>query len=256
MTRIVLYSDQPILAQGLRSVLSEVSGFELISTCTSMSALMEIMNAQQPEIILMDLTSEVTFGALSEMKRAMLNCKIVLWVHGISTELAFQAMGLGVRGILRKTLPTELLIKCLEKIRDGELWFEKALTDSFLSAKRIALTQREGQLVSLLSQGLKNKEIATALIISEGTVKVYLSRLFQKLGVKDRFELALYGLKNLTAGQGTMDKSPGISDHGGRGVPMPSLRSIVLERTPERMPAQPGGYPLSRRFPTVRQNVG
>src|SRR5436309_13635387 len=139
------------------------------------------------------------------MKRAMGNTKIVLWVHTISTELAFQAMGLGVRGILRKTLPTDLLVKCLEKVQEGELWFEKALTDSFLSAKRIARTQREGRLVSLLSQGLKNREIATALLISEGTVKVYLSRLFQKLGVRDRFELALYGLKNLSLGASSLD---------------------------------------------------
>ncbi len=85
------------------------------------------------------------------------------------------------------------------------MWFEKALTDSIMSARRYSLTRREGQLVSLLSQGLKNKEIATALTISEGTVKVYLSRLFQKLGVKDRFELALYGLKNLTPGGGSME---------------------------------------------------
>src|SRR5450756_515245 len=132
---------------------------------------------------------------------AMNRSRIVLWVNSISTELAFQAMGLGVRGILRKTLPTELQVKCLQKVQAGELWFEKALTDSFLCARRVALTQREGQLVSLLSQGLKNKEIATTLMISEGTVKVYLSRLFQKVGVKDRFELALFGLKNLTTGQ-------------------------------------------------------
>ena len=72
------------------------------------------------------------------------------------------------------------------------------MTDSFLSARRYSLTRREGQLVSLLSKGLKNREIATALEISEGTVKVYMSRLFQKLGVKDRFELALYGLRNLS----------------------------------------------------------
>src|SRR5580658_6480328 len=109
-------------------------------------------------------------------------------------------MSLGVRGILRKTLPTETLLRCLTRANEGELWFEKALTDSIMSARRYFLTRREGQLVSLLSQGLKNKEIATALTISEGTVKVYLSRLFQKLGVKDRFELALYGLKNLAPG--------------------------------------------------------
>ena len=114
-------------------------------------------------------------------------------------------MSLGVRGILRKTLPVETLLRCLNRVIEGELWFEKALTDSIMSARRYSLTRREGQLVSLLSQGLKNKEIAIALTISEGTVKVYLSRLFQKLGVKDRFELALYGLKNLNPGGGSLD---------------------------------------------------
>ena len=253
MTRIVLYSDQPILAQGLRSVLSGAPGYELHSVATTMPGLMEIMATQQPDIVLMDLTAEVTFGALSEMKRAMANSKIVLWVDTISTELAFQAMGLGVRGILRKTLPTDLLTKCLEKVQEGELWFEKALTDSFLSAKRIALTQREGQLVSLLSQGLKNKEIATALLISEGTVKVYLSRLFQKLGVKDRFELALYGLKNLTAGQGTLDRSQG--EHPPRADALPRLRSIVLERGPEKILPAVATFQNIRRMPSTRQNA-
>jgi DNA-binding CsgD family transcriptional regulator len=63
------------------------------------------------------------------------------------------------------------------------------------------LTRREGQLVTLLPQGLKNKELAYALGITEGTVKVYLSKLFKKLGVNDRFELALYALKNVVSGQ-------------------------------------------------------
>jgi DNA-binding NarL/FixJ family response regulator len=161
-------------------------------------------------------------------------------VNSISTELAFQAMGLGVRGILRKTLPTELQVKCLQKVRAGELWFEKALTDSFLCARRVALTQREGQLVSLLSQGLKNKEIATTLMISEGTVKVYLSRLFQKVGVKDRFELALFGLKNLTTGQ-----IP-VGDKGRRPSSMPGLRSLVLEKPVERAEA-PTQFPTPLR---------
>jgi len=255
MTRVALYSDQPILAQGLKSVLSGAPGYELHSVATTMPALMQIMAmaTQQPDIVLMDLTSEVTFGALSEMKGAMANSKIVLWVQTISTELAFQAMGLGVRGILRKTLPTDLLTKCLEKVQEGELWFEKALTDSFLSAQRIALTQREGQLVSLLSQGLKNKEIATALLISEGTVKVYLSRLFQKLGVKDRFELALYGLKNLTSGQGTLDRAQG--DHPPRAGALPRLRSIVLERGPEKILPAVATFQNIRRMPSTRQNA-
>ena len=116
-------------------------------------------------------------------------------------------MSLGIRGILRKSLPLETLNRCLCRVHEGELWFEKALTDSLMTARRYTLTRREGQLVALLSQGLKNKEIATALTISEGTVKVYLSRLFQKLGVKDRFELALYGLRNLSSGLPSEDQN-------------------------------------------------
>ena len=98
---------------------------------------------------------------------------------------------------MRKTLPPELLLECIHKVHGGELWFEKSLTDGLAATNRIALTRREGQLVTLLSQGRKNKEIASLLMITEGTVKVYLSKLYDKLGVKDRFELALYGLKNL-----------------------------------------------------------
>ena len=142
MTRILLYSDEPILAKGLESVLRQVEGFDLLPTCGSVASLLEQMAAGGPDLVLMDLTPEVTFGVLSDLKHAMNNCKIVLWVNSISTELAFQAMGLGVRGILRKTLPTDLQVKCLQKVQASELWFEKALTDSFLCARRVALTQR------------------------------------------------------------------------------------------------------------------
>ena len=232
MPRVLLYSDQPILATGLQSVLRTADGFDVVSICSEVPALADRIAAEQTDIALLDLTSEITFGVLSDLRRAASACKIVLWVNTISTELAFQYMGLGIRGILRKTLPTELQIKCLLKVHAGELWFEKALTDSFLSARRVALTQREGQLVSLLSQGLKNKEIATALLISEGTVKVYLSRLFQKVGVKDRFELALFGLKNLTTAQSTGGDKPS------RPEKMPGLRSLVLEAASGR-PAPP-----------------
>src|SRR5579862_2965168 len=226
MTRVYLYSDQPIFAKGLEAVLIATGRFQLESSYSGIPELLDRLQSDSPDILLLDLTPEVTFGVLSDIKRVVQESKLVLWVNMISTELAFQAMGLGVRGILRKTLPTELQVKCLQKVQAGELWFEKALTDSFLCARRIALTQREGQLVSLLSQGLKNKEIATTLMISEGTVKVYLSRLFQKVGVKDRFELALFGLKNLTTGQ-----LP-VNEKGQRigASSMPGLRSLVLER--------------------------
>jgi two-component system nitrate/nitrite response regulator NarP len=246
MTRILLYSDEPILAKGLEAVLRQVEGFELLPTCNTVAGVIDQVAHVVPDLVLMDLTSEITFAVLSELKHAMASTKIVLWVNNISTELAFQAMGLGVRGILRKTLPTDLQVKCLQKVQAGELWFEKALTDSFLCARRVALTQREGQLVSLLSQGLKNKEIATTLMISEGTVKVYLSRLFQKVGVKDRFELALFGLKNLTTGQ-----LP-TGEKGNRPGAVPGLRSLVLERRIDH-PEPPTRFATPMRPVVTRQ---
>jgi DNA-binding NarL/FixJ family response regulator len=246
MTRVLLYSDEPILSKGLEAVLRQEPEFELLPACGSVAGLIEHLLSHEPDVLLMDLTPEVTFAVLSDMRHALMKTKVVLWVNAIPTELAFQAMGLGIRGVLRKTLPAELQVKCLQKVQAGELWFEKALTDSFLCARRVSLTQREGQLVSLLSQGLKNKEIATTLTISEGTVKVYLSRLFQKVGVKDRFELALFGLKNLTAGP------PPSTERGqrNRAPHMPGLRSIVLDRPSERSESLRFGAPL--RAPVAR----
>jgi two-component system, NarL family, nitrate/nitrite response regulator NarL len=200
MSNVLLCADEPILAEGLRRILDNVPGLDLVACCPRLEDLREQIELHQPDILLVDMTSDVTFAVLSGLREAVSTSRIVLWVHAISTELALQSMSLGVRGILRRTLPVETLVRCLLRVNEGELWFEKALTDSIMTARSYSLTRREGQLVALLSQGLKNKEIATALSISEGTVKVYMSRLFQKLGVKDRFELALYGLKNLAPG--------------------------------------------------------
>ncbi len=235
MPRVRLLSDEPVLATGFLSVLSSVPGFEAV-VCTHPPEIPEAVQTSRPDVLLIDLTPDVNFGILTQLRRELPYCRLVLWVRSISTELAYQAMELGVRGVLRKTLVSELLVKCLRKVCEGELWFDKNLTASFLSAKMISLTKRESQLVSLLSQGLKNKEIATTLSISEGTVKVYLSRLFQKVGVKDRFELALYGLRNLQNMSG--GDASGLSQPGQAGARTTGqtqwLRSLVLERPADR----------------------
>jgi DNA-binding NarL/FixJ family response regulator len=224
MTRVLLYSDEPILIRGFETVLRQDANFELLPSCCTLPGLLERVSTCAPDLLVLDLTSEVNFRVLSELKRLLPNVRMLLWGGNISTEMAFQAMGLGVRGILRKTLPAELHLKCLHTVADGGLWFEKTLTESFLAARHVSLTRRESQLVSLLAQGLKNREIAATLMISEGSVKVYLSRLFEKVGVKDRFELALFGLKNLTTGQ-----SP-AGDNAQFANSVPALRSLVIER--------------------------
>jgi DNA-binding NarL/FixJ family response regulator len=241
MARVLLFTDEPVLARGFAALLSAAPEIESAEVCQSPSDLMQrALTGARPDVLLIDLTPQVTFGLLTQLRRDLTQCRIVLWVRAISTELAYQAMELGIRGILRKTLPAELLLKCLTKVSEGELWFDKGLTASFLSAKMVTLTKRESQLVTLLSQGLKNKEIAATLSISEGTVKVYFSRLFQKVGAKDRFELALYGLRNLQNMGGEMAAlSTAVDAQGARGSAGPQwLRSLVVERPAERVPDQ------------------
>ena len=230
MATLLLCSDEPILAQGLAHILASKDGLALVSCCAGIDALRHELEASQPDLLLIDLTATFTLGILSSIRAIASQTKIVLWVHSISTELALQVMSLGVRGIVRKTMAVETLLRCLTSVNDGELWFEKALTDNIMSARRYSLTRREGQLVSLLSQGLKNKEIATALNISEGTVKGYLSRLFQKLDVKDRFELALYGLKNLTPGGGSLGNVGAGKREPSAGPKWQASRSFFVER--------------------------
>ena len=92
MIRTLLFSDEPILAKGLEAILVSVEGFQLTGVCSNTAKLKEILESGEPDILLIDLTSDVTFSILSELKKASLNAKIVLWVHSISTELALQAM--------------------------------------------------------------------------------------------------------------------------------------------------------------------
>jgi two-component system nitrate/nitrite response regulator NarL len=241
MTRILLCVGEPTLVTGLEHLLRQVEGFELLPTCCGVTALMEsVSNGARPDLVLLDLAPNVTFAVLAELKRATADAKIVLRVNSASTGLACQAMGLGVRGILRKQLPPGLQVKCLQRVVQGELWFEKALTDGPASSRdRVVLTGREGEVVSLLAQGLTNKEIAAELQDSEGAIKVHLSQLLQKAGVKDRFELALFGLKNLAAQppQGEEGFRP-YAQLDGNGF-LRGLRSLLPKRPESVVPPAP-----------------
>jgi two-component system nitrate/nitrite response regulator NarL len=216
MARIVIYSDQPILAMGLESLIAGDPALELNACCSSIAALKEHLANGSPDLAVLDLTTEVTTDALHELQILAPECKLILWTSTINTDFALQALTMGVRGVLRKTLPLEAHSQCLHRVCSGELWFEKSLTDSFRTTRHVSLSPRESQLVSMLTRGLKNKEICDELGLTEGTIKVYLSRLFRKSGAKDRFELALQGLKNLGMA--------GVSTESQGG-----LRSLIME---------------------------
>jgi two-component system nitrate/nitrite response regulator NarP len=152
-----------------------------------------VFHSANQELVLLDLTGEFTFETLADTHARMPGCNLVIRVGPMSRELIFQALEYGVRGILPVQLSPEMLLQSLHRIAKGEVVIE--VTDSGfdpIGEKRISFSEREKQVVELLAQGLKNKEIAAAMNLAEGTVKVYLSRLFKKTKVRDRFELMLY----------------------------------------------------------------
>jgi DNA-binding NarL/FixJ family response regulator len=224
---VALLTDQAVLAKGLAAVLSERPEFELCSIAYSAAGVLDQTVASAPDIVLLDVAQEVPFPIIHELRRRMPECKILLWMLSVSVQVARRAMDLGIKGIVRKDLSIELLLRCLDRVSGGEVWFDRNLTQSLLDAKTVNLTKRESQLLNLVVQGLSNREIAEALMLSEGTVKYYFSRLFRKVGVRDRFELAFYGLKNLASSTGR--------EIGGTQLTGGSERvSLILENPPRR----------------------
>ncbi len=208
MISVAIYSDQPILAAGLKALVVAEPLFELAACCSNLADYKEHLADLNPDLAVIDLTPQITSDALHDFQRLAPASKLILWTNSIAADFAMEALTIGVRGVLRKTLTLEAHRQCLRRVSAGEIWFEKCLTDRFRSSKRIFLTARESQLIMLLSRGLKNKEISAELGITEGTVKVYLSHLFQKAGAKDRLDLALQGIKNFSMagmpGQGAL----------------------------------------------------
>jgi DNA-binding NarL/FixJ family response regulator len=192
MTRVLVLTDQPVLARGLQETLS-AGGIEVVSVGDPTGQCYDTFQSAEPEVVLLDLTGEFTFETLADTHARMPGCNLVIRVGPMSRELIFQALEYGVRGILPVQLAPETLVQSIDRIARGEVLIE--VTDAgFDSAgeKRVTFSERERQVVELLAQGLKNKEIAAAMSLAEGTVKVYLSRLFKKTKVRDRFELMLY----------------------------------------------------------------
>jgi DNA-binding NarL/FixJ family response regulator len=214
MTKVALYCVQPVLIAGFQVILNSLDGFTG-SVCPSLTDLMDHMGTDHPQLIVFEVTSTIDLTTLRKVIDHSRDVAVILWVEEVSAEFASQAISLGVRGLLRRSLPLEIQARCLAKVAAGELWVEKTLSNKLLGTKRIALTPRERQLVVLVAQGLKNKEIAYTLGVTEGTVKVYLCRLFEKTGANDRLELALFALKNLFVNQTSEVAAPMLSAAAG-----------------------------------------
>jgi two-component system nitrate/nitrite response regulator NarL len=195
--------SQPIVLAGLANVLAVCDDLEFVGAASNPSEALENIRQRRPDVILVDQSSglKAVFQFLSDVKSTLAHCQPVLWVNDLAEIDCFRALQIGARGILKKTLPIESVLECLRSVGHGNVWIESSLSDHVMGSldRRSAprLTPREKEIVHHVCGGLKNKEIAEALAITAGTVKVHLMHIFEKTGVKDRFELAVHGRRLL-----------------------------------------------------------
>jgi DNA-binding NarL/FixJ family response regulator len=150
--------------------------------------------APSADLALVDVTSGLSFDSLADVNTRLPGCPVVLWSDALPLDVVFRTLEFGVRGLVPRTAAPDLLVTSLKKVASGEMQIGfTASRDSAPVKRQVTLTPREREIVSRLRQGLRNKQIASEMNITEGTVKIYLFRLFHKLGVRNRFELASYG---------------------------------------------------------------
>jgi DNA-binding NarL/FixJ family response regulator len=206
--RIAIADDHTIFRDGLRRLLTLEGDFEIVAEAQDGTEVMDILRDKEPDILLLDLKMPGLDGLslLQRIQTQKIKTKIIVLTASDDEGEYVQAMRYGTSGIVLKQTATELLLKSIRKVYEGEIWLDSKTTAAVMrqfaspsdpgprERDKPRLSNREREIVALVAQGFKNKEIAERMFISEQTVKNHLHNIFDKLGVSDRLELALYAI--------------------------------------------------------------
>lgn len=197
MTTLLIADDHPMILTAL-DVLLRDSEFELVGSASTGAEALKEIEARQPDIVMLDVRMPGGSGVevLKRLRSGGDDRRVILLTAEISDGSLLEALDLGVDGIVLKNADPAYLLECLETVRDGGSWTDPDLRqrvkqlESGRSA-RASLAPREKELIAHVRQGLRNREIAERLGVTEGTVKVYLHSIYEKLGIANRTELAI-----------------------------------------------------------------
>jgi DNA-binding NarL/FixJ family response regulator len=198
---VAVCETQPIAAEGIRGVLATCDDLEYTHSAESLNGAMDLLRHDPPDILIVDkgFGIQSILDWTAEVRMRGIIVAIVVWGVSMSEAEALRFLQSGARGIVRKTATLAVLVACLRSVAQGRNWMEDCVFKDAARADRYPrseLTQRERQVLELVEQGYKNKEIAAELGIRPGTVKIHLKHIFEKTGVRGRYGLALNGLKD------------------------------------------------------------
>src|SRR5215207_4209467 len=211
--RILMIDDHAVLRTGLRLIIERHIGMVVVGEAENRRESLAAIAHATPDIILLDLDlgDENGLDLLPDLLAAVSNVRIILLTGVRDPEVQRRAILLGAMGLVSKQKAADTVIRAIEKVYAGEVWLDRAMIASILNDRvnasvgldqnaeilRIAkLTEREREVIRLIGEGIKNRQIAERMYISEATVRHHLTSVFAKLGVTDRFELVIYAFQH------------------------------------------------------------
>jgi two-component system nitrate/nitrite response regulator NarL len=197
---VVVCDTQPITAEGLRTLLTAAGDLEFLASLNSLEAATQLVTARPPDVVIVDkgFGMRIVLDWIHDLKLADAAPAVTVWGVSMTEAEALRLLQAGAKGIVRKTANLESILSCLRTVASGRSWMEDCVfRDSARQERypRSELTPREHQVLEMVEQGFKNKEIALELGIRPGTVKIHLKHIFEKTGVRGRYGLAISGLK-------------------------------------------------------------
>jgi len=195
--RVAIADDHALFRQGLKSLLRLQPDVTVVAEVERADALLSTLEHMPCDVLLLDLQMErsafVDIEALAE------RVAVVVVTATERVEDAIAALRAGARGLVFKRFAIETLMTAIHAVLEGHVWLPPALQAEITTRLRepagVSLTRREREIVRHVALGLRNAEVAKRLCVSEGTVKTHLNNIFQKLGLRDRVELALYAVR-------------------------------------------------------------
>jgi DNA-binding NarL/FixJ family response regulator len=246
--RIIVADTQAIFRAGLRKIFALEDDIRVVGQAETYPQTLSAAKKFSADILIFEATlSPNPPEAVGEILRHAPGCRLVVVTEQANEELTLELFRRGAHAIVSREVEPELLVQCLHKVALGEPWLESQAVSWVLEAYRsqsarpangrtkVQLTPKETLIVSCVTQGMKNKEIAQRVGTTEQVVKNYLRKVYDKLGVADRLELALYCLHNRVLDGGSKVAVPAL--------PQAAAAAAGAGNTDPKPPAQPADPP-------------
>jgi len=202
--RLVLADDHPFILDALEGLFRLEEDIEVVARCSDGVQALEAVERLEPDVLILDLRMPTADGldVLRRLHELGSRTWVVLLAGSVEDRELVECLRLGVRGVVLKEMAPRLLVQCVRKVYAGDVWVENRsmtravdlmlLREAGARDSAAHLTPREIEVVQMVAAGLRNKEIAGRLTVTEGTVKVHLHNIYAKLGVDGRLELLKY----------------------------------------------------------------